>query len=67
MEVPPEIKIPSTVALDVLVAAPTEMFVTVLPEILAEVPADITIPLTVGVVVMMPVKFMALNVVLVTE
>ena len=67
MEVPPEINSPSTVALDVLAAAPTEILVIVLREIFAPFPPDITIPLTVGAVVMMPVKFIAENVVLVTE
>jgi hypothetical protein len=67
IDVPPEINIPSTVALAVLVAAPTDMFVTVLEKRLAPELAAIAIPLTVGAVVIIPVKFIAVNVLFVTE
>lgn len=63
MPLPPEIKIPSTIGLAVLPAAPTEILVIVLPEIEAKVPAEAAIPLTTGEVVMTPVKFIALIVV----
>src|ERR1044072_3541704 len=67
MEVPPDRRIPSTTGLPELVAAPTEILLTLLLETLAPVPDEITIPLTVGELVMMPVKFIALIVVPVIE
>ena len=68
MPVPPVIAMPSTVALNVLPAAPTDMFVTVLLNRFAPVEFDEQIiPLTVGVVVMTPVKFIAEKVLFVME
>ena len=67
MEVPPEIKIPSTIGLPELVAAPAEIFVIVLPKTLAAVPPEIAIPDVVPPVENIPVKFRAEKVLLVME
>ena len=64
---PPEIRMPSTIGLDVLVAAPTEILVIVLLKRFAPELPEIANPLTVGEVVMIPVKFMAVNVLFVIE